>query len=329
MLLPAVQSAREAARRAQCTNNLKQLALAVHNYESATNVFPPVCSGPQVSTTYSYDSGWSFNWPIALLPQMEQTSLFNAVNFFAKPRGPENTTAGYNQLSSFLCPSDSANQRPNPPWATQSYMGNMGGPGPIARWSGTMVPSKSWGATVANFGPVSISDIRDGTSNTALFSERVIGYASVKAGATISSLGPREARRYFFNAEGGPAAETGSVTDALNFLNICKSLPGTTPASNSQCMGYRLIAGYSHHITNSYNHYGTPNFIPCHNHASETTQVWSISLGIGPPSSEHSGGVNIALSDGSVKFIKDSVSQQAWWALGTRNGGEALSSSDY
>ena len=320
LLLPAVQSAREAARRSQCVNNLKQLGLAAHNYESQNSVFPASCSGPQVSTTYSYDSGWGFNWPIALLPQMEQSTIFNAVNFFAKPRGPENTTAAYAQLATMLCPSDNVSQQPSPPFATSSYLGNMGGPGIVSRWSGTIVPMSKW-ISHQNVGVVSIAGISDGTSNTALFSERLLGYSSVPATALRQSP---EARRYFFEATGGPTTETG-YDAAMSFLGTCKALPGTTLAKNSTALGYRYIAGYYKHINSQYNHFGPPNFPPCHNQAEETTQVWAITLGIGPPSSQHPGGVNVAIADGSVKFIKDSINLPTWWALGTRKGGEVIS----
>lgn len=120
LLLPAVQAAREAARRSQCVNNLKQLGLAVHNYESTYSCFPPSCSGPEVAGTGSVDSGWSYGWPLALMSGMEQQTLFNTTNFYSKPRGPENSTVGYAQLGALLCPSDGSTQKPNDPWGTNN-----------------------------------------------------------------------------------------------------------------------------------------------------------------------------------------------------------------
>src|SRR5205814_2034232 len=105
LLLPAVQSAREAARRAQCLNNLKQLGLAVHNYVSQNNVLPLQSMYP-ASADVSW--GWSYGWPLALLPGLEQQPLFNAMNFstgFFGNASPStyftfpNTTVGYTQLS--------------------------------------------------------------------------------------------------------------------------------------------------------------------------------------------------------------------------------------
>src|SRR5271163_379855 len=78
LLLPAVQAAREAARRAQCTNNLKQLGLAVHNYVSQNNVLPLKTMWPN---NEAVSWGWSYGWPLALLPNIEQTTMFNAFNF--------------------------------------------------------------------------------------------------------------------------------------------------------------------------------------------------------------------------------------------------------
>ena len=103
LLLPAVQAAREAARRAQCTNNLKQLGLAAQNYVSANNVFPPQTSWPSADT-----GGWGFNWYCAVFPQLEQTVIFNAINFSLSPWDYGQTTAAVIKVASLLCPSESA-----------------------------------------------------------------------------------------------------------------------------------------------------------------------------------------------------------------------------
>ena len=92
LLLPAVQAAREAARRAQCTNNLKQLGLAVHNYLTVTNVLPMQSMYP---ASASISSGWSYGWPLALLPNLEQTPLFNAFNFSIGVPGLGNAILGF------------------------------------------------------------------------------------------------------------------------------------------------------------------------------------------------------------------------------------------
>ena len=127
LLLPAVQSAREAARRAQCTNNLKQMGLALHNYVNTTDRFP-WGAGPW---------GWN-DWSghVMLLPYMEQQSMFNAINFVngcADNRcGGMNTTAVYNKVQGFLCPSDL--DRLSTPHGHNNYMGNAGSAPELVLW---------------------------------------------------------------------------------------------------------------------------------------------------------------------------------------------------
>src|SRR5262249_19678031 len=129
LLLPAVQAAREAARRAQCINNLKQLALASHNYVSQNNVLP-------MQTTYPAAAiqswGWSYGWPLAIAPNLEQGALFNAFNFAAGMFGnaavPNGTVQHGNdtiiaiQLAVLICPSDGNRQRPQFPWGATNYV---------------------------------------------------------------------------------------------------------------------------------------------------------------------------------------------------------------
>jgi|SRR5579864_2212293 len=341
LLLPAVQAAREAARRAQCVNNLKQLGLAVHNYESQNQVFPLQSMYP-ASADVSW--GWSYGWPLGLLPDLEQSTMYNAFNFSAGLFGnasgpgptPGNTTVGYLQLGTLICPSDGVKQRPAAPWGTTNYVGNMGGPGVIAEMTGTIVPNgafiSGWG-DAQNFGPIGIANIRDGTSNTALFSERLIGIS----GSPRVRLDSQDAKRAIFNTTVGGGFHTGGA-GALTFYQGCRSLPGSTLSGvsgdgYSNRNGYVWVASYPWHVAvNAYNHFGPPNAISCQNPATEYFGSWLTFVGpshSAPPSSNHPGGVNICFSDGSVRFVKDSVGLQSWWALGTRNGGETVSSDSY
>jgi len=326
LLLPAVQAAREAARRAQCVNNLKQLGLAVHNYHSTYNVLPSQSMYPSGS---GESRGWSYGWPLAILGNMEQQPLFNAFNF---SRGwfvdNVNTTVSYTQIATLLCPSEDSKQRPTQVYGTQNYMGNVGGPGIIKRWTGTIVSpggARGWNDGTSTLGPFGIESIKDGSSNTALFSERLLGIASL-TGLTANSA---DARRGFFEGGSGPGADTGNATSAMTYLTTCKTLPPATVAANSQNFGYNWVAGYPVHATNFYNHFGLPNGLACHNQTEETGQTWACSYGICPPSSNHSGGVNVGFADGSVKFVKDTVNTQTWWAIGTRNQGEVVGSDAY
>jgi len=341
LLLPAVQSAREAARRAQCTNNLKQLGLAVHNYVSAYSVLPLQSMYP-ASADVSW--GWSYGWPLALLPNLEQSSMFNAFNFSAGLFGnaagagptPGNTTVGYLQLGALLCPSDSVKRRPNAPWGTTNYVGNMGGPGVIKAMSGTIVPNgafiSGWGDS-SNFGPIGIESISDGTSNTALFSERLVGISDNPQVAVSSP----DAKRAVFNTTVGGNWRSGN-TGAMQFVQSCRSLPGTTLSGvsgdgYSNRSGYVWLASYPWHVVvNDYNHFLPPNSISCQNPSTEYFGSWLTFVGptgAAPPTSNHPGGVNAGFADGSVRFVKDTTNIQAWWAIGTRNGSEVVSSDSY
>ena len=328
LLLPAVQAAREAARRAQCVNNLKQLGLAAHNYISVNGVLPPHAIGSAEATANAESWGWGTSWMLAVMPQMEQQPLFNAFNFSrghfpANPPLPApNTTAAYSQVAALICPSDGY-KRPWI-WGTHNYVGNLGGPGTIARFTGTMiVPEPGWG-WYKNTGMVGIESIRDGTSNTALFSEKLVGVSGNPQFRRDSVDGPRG----FFDIP-GPAADTGNGANAQSFYSACQAVPGSKLSGNTQVFGFGWVIGYYVHAVTVYTHWGPPNTTSCHNQTQESTQVWETSNGISPPTSNHSGGVNMAMADGSVRFIKNSVSLAPWWALGTRNGGEVVSSDSY
>ena len=337
LLLPAVQSAREAARRAQCVNNLKQLGLAVHNYHSQNNVLPLQTMYP-ASADVSW--GWSYGWPIALLPSLEQTTMFNSINFATGFFGNSgaanfaslgNTTVAYLQIGTLICPSDGSRRRPQDPYGTTNYVGNMGGPGVIAAMTGTIVPNgafiSGWG-DAQNFGPIDLAALRDGTSSTALFSERLTG---INGSPTIRLDSP-DSRRAIFNTGVGGGWHTGGA-GAIQFIQGCKALPGSTTSVISNGNGAYWVASYPWHVAvMSYTHFGPPNSVSCQNPGTEYFGSWLTFVGpshSAPPSSNHTGGANVCFADGSVRFIKDSVSLQSWWALGTRNGAETVSGDSY
>ncbi len=357
LLLPAVQSAREAARRAQCINNLKQLGLASHNYLQQFQVLPLQTMFP---SNEAVSWGWSYGWPLAILPNLEQTTMFNAWNFatgiFGNSSSPSvyslnNTTVAYLQLSVFICPSDGTRLRPQAPYGALSYMGNQGGPGALSSFTGTIVPQpgqplicgnpgetycggsgywiSGWG-DAQNMGPIGIENIRDGTSNTGLFSERLIALNGV--GSVLRSSNDFK-RAVFDGPVGVPFHPANGATANIQFIQGCLAIPGNKASRNASANGIWWVAAYPWHtVVNDYSHNGTPNSVECQNPSEYFGASWLTLVGptgSAPPNSNHPGGVNMCLADGSVRFIKDSVNLQAWWGIGTRSGGETISADQY
>ena len=172
LLLPAVQSAREAARRSQCINNLKQVGLALANYESSQRVLPPgYVSGIDAANA---DTGPGWGWAAMILPPMEQGSLFNSVNF-ALPIAPQ-TTATYAIVAAFLCPSDSVKPR----WSV--YVRDLSGnpttllglvaPSNYVGVYGTSDPGIDGDGLFFRNSAVAYRDISDGLSQTLAVGER-------------------------------------------------------------------------------------------------------------------------------------------------------------
>jgi prepilin-type N-terminal cleavage/methylation domain-containing protein/prepilin-type processing-associated H-X9-DG protein len=341
LLLPAVQSAREAARRAQCVNNLKQLGLAVHNYIAANSSLPlgdfywAGSSEKPAMATIAGNGGdrYSWGWTVPILPFVEQQPLYSAWNICCGFRDPGgggpfiNTTVMYNQLTLFLCPSENVPGRPQTPYAALNYVGNVGGPGAIQSFSGTMI-SAYWGNTTQapTTNCIGLAAITDGTSNTALFSERLMG---VPNNPTVVVADKNNAKRALFEVPTSVDVNSGSVAGAMSVLNACKSLPSTTTSLTSYRSGQIWTIGHPWGtVWNRYFHFGPPNMISCDTNPSTFSGLGG-GQGVIPPTSNHPGGVNVCFADGSVKFIKDSVNLQTWWALGTRAGGEVISADSY
>jgi prepilin-type N-terminal cleavage/methylation domain-containing protein/prepilin-type processing-associated H-X9-DG protein len=331
LLLPAVQMAREAARRASCSNNLKQLGLAAHNYQGIWDVLPSQC----VYLAPTCAGGWTQSWALQLLPGLEQNAAFNAQNFDYGPDQPQNTTTGVTQLGVLLCPSDGATP-PDPPRQPMNYHGNLGGPGVLRNWMGLVVPAYTrcpfppyqpwWGAD-SNLGVIRLAGIPDGLSNTALLSEKLIGLNS----STAIAVASQNARRGLFPAV--PATpNTGNIGQALSFLDACRTLPGTaSDTGDPYPSGARWTWSFPWHISNDvYTHYNTPNGLSCRSTTTANDNVeGGGQTGIITATSNHPGGVNACFADGSVRFIKDGVDLRTWWALGTRNMGEVISGGAY
>ncbi len=181
------------------------------------------------------------------------------------------------------------------------------------------------------FGPVTIASITDGTSNTGLISERLIGNSS---NSGLYRTDPEYLRGQWHSPVSAPYPSTAATV--INYVNACNGVTGqnriATQSGEMWIGAFPLWLAY-----NSYNHFGPPNQVACTN-PGEFTYLGTFSdgnlyevgpLGSVPPNSRHPGGVNEAFADGSVHFIKSTVNLQTWWALGTRANGEVIDSSSY
>jgi prepilin-type N-terminal cleavage/methylation domain-containing protein/prepilin-type processing-associated H-X9-DG protein len=346
LLLPAVQAAREAARRSQCVNNMKQFGLAVHNYISIAGCLPPGdmwnngtnSKNPNTGITGNGGDAYTFGWPLIIISQMEGGNLYNAWNLcfgFRDYTGATPPVVNYTimitNVAVMVCPSESAlGAVPQPPYGALNYMGNMGGPGGMSAYSGTMISpydASGSGYPTSVIGPQAITD---GMSNTGMISERLFGISNNPT-VTLGGLSTVDRKRPIFAAGTSAKMNTGDFQGSMNVLNACKNLRPTTTALASYRTGQIWTISHPEaSIFNRYFHFAPPNTISCDTAGSQEPSSGLGGLqGVLPPTSNHPGGVNLCLADGSVKFIKDSIALQPWWALGTRAGGEVIDAGSY
>jgi prepilin-type N-terminal cleavage/methylation domain-containing protein/prepilin-type processing-associated H-X9-DG protein len=304
LLLPAVQSAREAARRAQCTNNLKQLGLAMHNYHDSVDCFP--MSMGMDSPGFGYPEPVSYSGLSMLLPFMEQTVIFNAINYSILRGDPGNNTAMGTSVNSFLCPSDPQQGSLPSGQAGANYHPNSGNG--IVYVSGASDPT-NFNTSLPPFNgvfyPVSktrVADITDGTSNTGAFSEMGLG---------DQSNGIATEKTDQFWTQTWPTTPDLAISQCQGFLVTNLAFQGLSTD------GVPWIEGSTSAM---YNHVNVPDKRSC---------IFPPGRIMNTANSYHPGGVNLLLCDGSVRFIKDSINLQTWRALGSRNGGEVVSSDSY
>lgn len=316
LLLPAVQAAREASRRLQCVNNMKQIGLAIANYESALGCIVPgyICSTTSLTRfgvpgynpdPQTNDNGPGWGWLALLLPFAEQTPLYNAANVNLPTWVAANRTVVTTQLNVYNCPSAN-NPTPfcmmvdsgmtllpvdNSAFARANYQYNMG-------WNDTSItpantnyddPVQGCNGPIYRNSRVTYAGVTDGLSNTVVAGEK----SPYLADATWVGIIPGY-RHFAYNA----FASSGTGGIGVNY-----DYPGSILASHS---GPSL--------------YESPQVIhPPNSPLGHTDEMYSL----------HPGGANVLLGDGSVRFLKQSINLRAWQALSSRSNGEVIDADSY
>jgi prepilin-type N-terminal cleavage/methylation domain-containing protein/prepilin-type processing-associated H-X9-DG protein len=354
LLLPAVQSAREAARRIQCTNNLKQIGLASHNYHTALNSFPLGSSmNPNCNTTAPYPiANWGANQSSLslLLPFIEAGPLFNSMNYscMADPAyGPANRTATLSYINVFLCPSDPniTNHDCNCNYAAcyGTTTNSMTSTGTSMSWSLGSSPAGTFTGSTGLYAPAvsySIANCTDGTSNTVAYAETLVGDSKATAVYLDSSspgraISPPSTYRgnivYTSNAVVKLQDAWTNQPGTLAGLQICATAMTGPGALIQDTRGYRWAFGITGYTM--FNTIQTPNdsqypFGGCRPFDTNTTNYPDDGFSY-DANSAHPGGVNTLFGDGSCRFVKNSIARNIWWSLGTKAGGEIVSSDSY
>jgi len=328
LLLPAVQSAREAARRIQRTNNLKQIGLGLHNYESIAPVFPPsnIAGFFPGTTTFTYNG---FSVHARILPFMEQGVAFNAINFSFTHRTVQNSTVVGLALTCFLCPSDTHVDGLTPfPSGVNARVPCYGfNEGDWFIWnalstSGLNNPPPTRGV----FGPNlsrRIAAFTDGTSQTLLATD-------VKALNPFCQVGGQFSEPNLNSPTApvpSPYLSPLSVASEYTTVAACNAVP---PGS-----------GHTASVDGNSQETGMTTAFPPNRPAINPTSGADLDIltlliskdqplyGAITARSYHPGGVNVLLADGSCRFIKSSVDGMTWRALGSIAGGEVISGDQY
>lgn len=340
LLLPAIHAARESARRLQCANNLRQIALAITSYESAHGSYPVTSTGPNRLTPPL--GGGMYSWMAAILPQIDLASLYNGIDFRQamideKPlQGSSqykelkisadhpNAEAAATQVSVYRCPSDfapttelmgSARAEPG------SYAGNIGWVRGATGVKGDRPPLTQSNGAMPFVNParpesyqmpiIRHGSFLDGLSNTALVSERLINQAMpVDNPFGAGMQGDVRAATSSF------CAGSGSNKRSLGqWVTYCKGVSVADP-TYSVPHGRSWISGWTL-ASNLYMHVMPINERNCHLYGGEDDGTNIVTA-----SSSHAGGAQVVFADGHVQFVDEGIDLETWWAIGSRDGGE-------
>ncbi len=307
LLLPAVQSARESARRSRCQAQLRQLGVAIHSYHASWNSFPPACTNKQFAVDLVY--GGLFSVHAKLLPNLDQPALFNALNFdvgcWGTSRSQDRYIAGGDEyranatvftttIAGFLCPSDGGPTSAH----GNSYRGVQG----VGGSYGTTAEYPDGGNGIFPIrGPVSMDRVPDGLSHTVAFDERLRG----------SGAGSFHPERDVFDLP----SSTFRADDLLIACRIA-ARPQAIPDAVRDGGFWWAYTGLGQ---TTGTHAQPPN-----------GPVPDCAIFGFPPNgmmtarSNHPGGVNCLMGDGSVRFVEESIAIAVWRGLATRNGQELV-----
>src|SRR5829696_5208888 len=306
LLLPAVQKIREAANRMKCSNNLKQLGLAAHNYNDTNGALPPAIQAFNAAHRDSIRGGnvsanlWGPNWAFLILPYIEQDNLYrlyqpSAQNYLLAGTDFNWKVAGQSVVPTYLCPSDGSNRTP--------FNGLQQPVANLAR-----------GNYAINAGPGNWSSTYDGNQNSTNYSLPGAGVSWIVTGntnqgcATVASMEDGSSNTIMFNE-----VRSGMIASDVRGTWIV-GFPGSTVTATYAC-GDCLLPN----AKNS----GADDVQGCQDNFNQGMGCWaSCPSTQATARARHSGGVNVGFGDGAVRFVRESIDNRQWYTLGARADGQ-------